>query len=109
MSPVFLYTVHHRLKPVPVERAYTLTHLVIVLSYPKVRVRLQFFSDFLLLTDVNELINNECFHYVIPHLNISSQFTRSHPAKEKIPVEIPARIARLTRPTKRVRKWEGES
>jgi hypothetical protein len=36
---------------------------------------------FLLLTNVNEWINNECAECVLPHLNICDWFTRSHPLK----------------------------
>ena len=36
---------------------------------------------FLLLRDVNEWIDNECSEFMIPHLNISNCFTRSHPSK----------------------------
>ena len=37
--------------------------------------------DFLLLTDVNELIHNEYSECMISHLNISNWFTHSHPSK----------------------------
>ena len=37
--------------------------------------------DFLLLTDVNELIDSEYSECMISHLNISNCFTHSHPSK----------------------------
>jgi hypothetical protein len=37
--------------------------------------------EFLLLTDVNEWISNECSEYMLLHLNICGWSTQSHPSK----------------------------
>ena len=57
-----------------------------------------FCCDFLLLTDVNEWINNECAECAFPRLNIRDWFTRSHPSNGENRTRNRSEIARVNGP-----------
>ena len=55
-------------------------------------------SDFLLLMDVNEWINNESAECVFPYLNICDWFTRSHPSEGENRTRNRSEVARVNWP-----------
>ena len=63
----------------------------LILSFVLKTFRTSDFScDFLLLIDVNEWIDKECAECMLLRLNIRVWFTRSHPLKVEIALEIAA-------------------
>jgi hypothetical protein len=61
-----------------VRRCTTFESLIIIITIIIVQL---LSSPFVLLTDVNEWINNECAECTLPYLNIRDCLTRSHPSK----------------------------
>ena len=58
-----------------------------------------FQGDILFLMDVNEKFNNECaVECTFPHLNIRTEFTRSHPSKGENCTTNSNKVANVNRP-----------